>query len=156
MKKNKKTARPPVDFRDDYPRFTPGMKHTHKILVPDMLPVHFGIIGRFPPQGRWDIEVLGNDSRAVIDEGLKHVHNDTCYPALCVTGQFIDALKSGKYDPERTAVMITQSAAAAAPPTISRSSARRSKASSRMCLSSPSTSRGWKKTAASPSARKRC
>ena len=109
MKKNKKTARPPVDFRDDYPRFTPEMKHTHKILVPDMLPVHFGIIVDFLRKDGWDIEVLGNDSRAVIDEGLKHVHNDTCYPALCVTGQFIDALKSGKYDPERTAVMITQS-----------------------------------------------
>ena len=33
-----------ADFRDDYPKFTPAMKHTHKILVPDMLPVHFGIM----------------------------------------------------------------------------------------------------------------
>ena len=74
-----------------------------------MLPFHFGIIVDFLRKDGWDIEVLHNDSRAVIDEGLKHVHNDTCYPALCVTGQFIDALKSGKYDPEHTAVMITQS-----------------------------------------------
>ncbi len=109
MKKKKTNGRPPVDFRDDYPRFTPEMKHTHKILVPDMLPVHFGIIVDFLHKDGWDIEVLHNDSRAVIDEGLKHVHNDTCYPALCVTGQFIDALKSGKYDVEHTAVMITQS-----------------------------------------------
>ena len=98
-----------ADFRDDYPRFTPAMKKTHKILVPDMLPVHFGIIVDFLNKEGWDIEVLHNDSRAVIDEGLKHVHNDTCFPALCVTGQFIDALKSGKYDPEHTAVLITQS-----------------------------------------------
>lgn len=55
------------------------------------------------------MEVLKNDSRAVIDEGLKHVHNDTCYPALCVIGQYLDALKSGKYDVNHTAVMITQS-----------------------------------------------
>ena len=74
-----------------------------------MLPVHFGIIVDFLNKEGWDIEVLHNDSRAVIDEGLKHVHNDTCFPALCVTGQFIDALKSGKYDVEHTAVMITQS-----------------------------------------------
>ena len=76
-----------ADFRDDYPKFTPAMKHTHKILVPDMLPVHFGIIVDFLRKDGWDIELLRNDSRAVIDEGLKHVHNDTCFPALCVTGQ---------------------------------------------------------------------
>lgn len=104
-----KNNTPVADFRDTYPKFTPEMKHTHKILVPDMLPFHFGIIVDFLRKDGWDIEVLHNDSRAVIDEGLKHVHNDTCYPALCVTGQFIDALKSGKYDPEHTAVMITQS-----------------------------------------------
>ena len=108
MKKND-SRQDTVDFRDDYPKFTPAMKHTHKILVPDMLPVHFGIIIDFLRKDGWDIELLRNDSRAVIDEGLKHVHNDTCFPALCVTGQFIDALKSGKYDVEHTAVMITQS-----------------------------------------------
>lgn len=85
------------------------MKGTYKILIPDMLPVHFGIIVEILRRDGWDIELLQNDTRAVIDEGLKHVHNDTCYPALCVTGQFIDALKSGKYDVEHTAVMITQS-----------------------------------------------
>ncbi len=108
MKKNKQAAEV-ADFREDFPKFSPEMKHTHKILVPDMLPVHFGIIVEILNRDGWNIEVLDNDSRAVIDEGLKHVHNDTCFPALCVTGQFIDALKSGKYDLEHTAVMITQS-----------------------------------------------
>ncbi len=98
-----------ADFREDYPKFKPEMKYTHKILVPDMLPVHFGIIVNLLKKDGWDIEVLHNSTRAVIDEGLKHVHNDTCFPALCVTGQFIDALKSGKYDVEHTAVMISQS-----------------------------------------------
>lgn len=54
------------------------------------------------------MELLLTDSKNVIDEGLKNVHNDTCYPALLVIGQFIDALKSGKYDPEKTALLITQ------------------------------------------------
>src|SRR5699024_4643721 len=40
--------------------------------------------------------------------GLKYVHNDTCYPALLVIGQFLDALNSGKYDLDRTALLITQ------------------------------------------------
>ena len=111
MSKKKEEGRQPpaVDFRDEYPRFTPEMKQTHKLLVPDMLPVHFGIILDILRRDGWDIELLTNDARTVIDEGLKHVHNDTCFPALCVTGQFVDALKSGKYDPDRTALLITQS-----------------------------------------------
>ena len=101
-----------VDYTEEYPKFTQDMKETYTILVPDMLPYHFDIICHVVEKRGYHMEVLKNDSRAVIDEGLKHVHNDTCYPALCVIGQYIDALKSGKYDVDRTA--------AAAPPIISR------------------------------------
>ena len=55
-------------------------------------------------------EVLTNDSDQVKEEGLAHVHNDTCYPALLVIGQFINALKSGKYDLDHVALVITQTA----------------------------------------------
>ena len=98
-----------VDYTDDYPKFTPEMKGTYTILVPDMLPYHFDIIKHIVGRRGYRMEVLKNDSRAVIDEGLKHVHNDTFYPALCVIGPYLDALKSGKYDVNHTAVMITQS-----------------------------------------------
>lgn len=98
-----------VDYTETYPKFTSDMKETYTILVPDMLPWHFDIIRHIVAKRGYKMEVLKNDSRAVIDEGLKHVHNDTCYPALCVIGQYIDALKSGKYDVNRVAVMITQS-----------------------------------------------
>ena len=84
------------------------MKSTHKILVPNMLPWHFGIIEEVLKLEGYDVEILQNDGRAVIDEGLKHVHNDTCYPCLCVVGQYINALKSGNYDLKHTAVLITQ------------------------------------------------
>ena len=53
-------------------------------------------------------EILGNCGSAVAQLGLKYVHNDTCYPALLVIGQFLDALNSGKYDLEHTALLITQ------------------------------------------------
>lgn len=96
------------DYRTEYPHWDKSKKSEYKILVPDMLPWHFLIIEKVLKQEGFDIEVLKNDGRKVIDEGLKHVHNDTCYPCLCVVGQYIDALKSGKYDLERTAVMITQ------------------------------------------------
>jgi predicted nucleotide-binding protein (sugar kinase/HSP70/actin superfamily) len=98
-----------VDYTNDYPKWKPEYKSTYKILVPDMLPWHFAIIEQVIKMEGFDLEILKNDSRAVIDEGLKHVHNDTCYPCLCVVGQYIDALKSGKYDVNHTAVLITQS-----------------------------------------------
>ena len=88
--------------------FTPEMKETHTILIPDMLPVHFKLISSILNQYGYKTELLRNDGRSVVDEGLKHVHNDTCYPALLVIGQFIDALKSGKYDPDKVALLISQ------------------------------------------------
>ncbi len=92
----------------EYAKFTQDMIKTHTILVPDMLPVHFKLlISIFESKG-YKMELLQNDSRTVVDEGLKNVHNDTCYPALLVIGQFMDALKSGKYDPNHTALLITQ------------------------------------------------
>lgn len=98
-----------IDYTEDFPKWKDEYKSTYKILVPDMLPWHFAIIEGVLKQEGYDVEILKNDSRTVIDEGLKHVHNDTCYPCLCVVGQFIDALKSGKYDLSHTAVLITQS-----------------------------------------------
>ena len=92
----------------DYVRFTEDMIKTHTILVPNMLPVHFRLLMAIFEYKGYKVELLENDSRAVVDEGLKNVHNDACYPALLVIGQFMDALNSGKYDPDTTALMITQ------------------------------------------------
>lgn len=92
----------------DYPVFTEEMKKTHTILLPMMLPIHFALMEQVLRQHGYKTALLENDSRSVVEEGLKYVHNDTCYPALLVIGQFIDALKSGKYDPDKTALMITQ------------------------------------------------
>ena len=58
----------------------------------------------------YKLEVLINEGEQVREEGLAHVHNDTCYPALLVIGQMIDALKSGKYDIDHVACAITQTA----------------------------------------------
>ncbi|MDE6867526.1 MAG: 2-hydroxyacyl-CoA dehydratase [Clostridia bacterium] len=97
-----------ADYKNGYPVWDKSMKKTHKILIPDMLPWHFLIVQELFKMEGYDVEILKNETRAVIDEGLKHVHNDTCYPCLCVVGQYVDALKSGKYDLKHTAVMITQ------------------------------------------------
>jgi predicted nucleotide-binding protein (sugar kinase/HSP70/actin superfamily) len=44
-----------------------------------------------------------------VDEGLKYVNNDACYPAILMIGQVVQALKSGKYDVNQTSVIMTQS-----------------------------------------------
>ena len=92
----------------DYVKFTEEMKKTHTILVPDMLPIHFKMVVAIFESDGYKMKLLQNDGRAVVDEGLKNVHNDACYPALLVIGQFMDALNSGKYDPDKTALLITQ------------------------------------------------
>lgn len=90
------------------PIFTKEMKKTHTILIPMMLPIHFSLISGILRQYGYKTELLQTDHREIVNEGLKNVHNDTCYPALLVIGQLIDALKSGKYDVNKTALMITQ------------------------------------------------
>lgn len=91
-----------------YPRFTPEMKKTHKILIPNMAPVQFRILAAVMEQAGYTCELLENCGSQVSELGLKYVHNDTCYPALLVIGQFLDALGSGKYDLDHTALIITQ------------------------------------------------
>ena len=80
-----------------------------------MLPWHFQIIEKVLKLDGFDIEILHNESKEVINEGLKHVHNDTCYPCLCVVGQYINALKSGKYDLDKRRFSSRRRAEAAAP-----------------------------------------
>ena len=91
-----------------YPRFTPDMKITHKILIPNMAPVQFRLMAAIMEQAGYQCELLENCGSQVAELGLKYVHNDTCYPALLVIGQFLDALGSGKYDLDHTALIITQ------------------------------------------------
>ncbi len=88
--------------------FTKDMKKTHTILVPTMLPIHFGILVKMMEGEGYHIKVLDNMAQEVIDEGLRSVHNDTCYPALLVIGQLIDGIKHCGIDRDKLAVMITQ------------------------------------------------
>ena len=91
-----------------YPIFTEEMKKDYTILVPTMLPRHFKIMLGILRAYGYRAELLENMGQEIINEGLKYVHNDTCYPAQLVIGQMIDALNSGKYDKHKVALMITQ------------------------------------------------
>ncbi len=89
--------------------FTKEMKKDYTILVPDMLPIHFGILKQIFENDGYKMELLQTASPEMKQLGLKYVHNDTCYPALLVIGQLIDALQSGKYDVNKVALIIMQS-----------------------------------------------
>ena len=84
----------------DRVEFTKEMRD-YTILAPNMADIHFSLLINIFSQYGYRVELLKNDGRTVVDEGLKYVHNDTCYPALLVIGQLIDALNTGKYDPDR-------------------------------------------------------
>ena len=88
--------------------FTKEMKEEYTLLIPQMLPIHFGLLARILETEGFKVEMLTTHHRGIVDEGLKYVHNDTCYPALLVIGQLIDAVKSGNYDAHKVALVITQ------------------------------------------------
>ena len=84
------------------------MKKNYTILCPQMSPIHFDLIEPAVRSCGYNLEVLQNSDRTAIDTGLKYVNNDACYPSLIVVGQIMDALLSGKYDLEHTAVIMSQ------------------------------------------------
>ncbi len=83
------------------------MKEEYTILAPQMSPIHFGLIkDAFKSEG-YNLEIL-EETKEALNTGLQYVNNDACYPSILVIGELIQALKSGKYDVNRTAVMISQ------------------------------------------------
>lgn len=88
--------------------FTKEMKKEFTILAPMMLPIHFGLLQTSFRLGGYKMEILDTTGREIVNEGLRSVHNDSCYPAVLVVGQLINALKSGKYDMDKVGLMITQ------------------------------------------------
>ena len=91
-----------------YPQFTEEMRKTYKILVPNMLPVQLGLICRLMKNYGYDMELLHTEGPNIAEQGLRNVHNDTCYPALLVIGQLMDAIESGRYDIHKIALILPQ------------------------------------------------
>ncbi len=87
--------------------FTKEMAKNYTVLVPQMSPIHFDYVVKAIKMSGYKLALLPTDKHSV-DVGLKYVNNDACYPSLIVVGQIMDALLSGKYDLNKTAVAITQ------------------------------------------------
>ncbi len=94
------------------PEFTKEMRKNHTILCPQMAPIHFDMLEAAFGHSGYNVVILKDCSKDVVDTGLKYVNNDACYPSILIVGQLIHALLSGKYDLENTSVMITQTGGA--------------------------------------------
>ena len=88
--------------------FTKQMRDdNYTILCPQMSPIHFTMLQAAFNACGYNFEVM-ESNKSCIDTGLKYVNNDACYPSLIVVGQIMNALLSGKYDLNKTAVVISQ------------------------------------------------
>jgi predicted nucleotide-binding protein (sugar kinase/HSP70/actin superfamily) len=88
--------------------FTKEMKREYTLLMPQMLPVTFAMMKKVFELYGYTIEMLTTTHRGIVETGLKYVHNDTCYPALLVIGQLLEAINSGKYDKNKIGLLISQ------------------------------------------------
>ncbi len=94
------------------PYFTKESKKTHTILAPQMSPIHFELLEQAFRYSGYNVVILKDYTKEIVDEGLKYVNNDACYPTILTVGSLMAALNSGKYDVNNTSVMITQTGGA--------------------------------------------
>ena len=88
--------------------FTKEMKKTYTILVPQMAPIHFELLETAVRACGYNVVLLRECTNNTVETGLKYVNNDACYPSILVVGQMIEALQSGKYDLNKTALIMSQ------------------------------------------------
>ncbi len=88
--------------------FTKDMRSDYTILIPQMAPIHFELLETAVKASGYHVELLRECTEHTVETGLKYVNNDACYPSILVTGQMIEALQSGKYDLNKTALIMSQ------------------------------------------------
>ena len=88
--------------------FTKDMRKDYTILIPQMAPIHFELLESAVKTCGYNVKLLRECTQATVETGLKYVNNDACYPSILVTGQMIEALQSGEYDLNKTALIMSQ------------------------------------------------
>lgn len=101
-----KDTLPPIVYKR--PLFTKEMRKTHTILAPQMAPIHFEFTQEVARSEGYNFVVLAEVDNRDIEEGLKYVNNDSCYPSIIIIGQLLNALKSGDYDLGNTSIIMSQ------------------------------------------------
>ena len=88
--------------------FTKEMRNDYTILVPQMAPIHFELLESALISCGYNVKLLKECTPKTVETGLKYVNNDACYPSILTTGQMIEALESGEYDVNKTALIMSQ------------------------------------------------
>ena len=108
VREKKQTKRTIVPASYERVVFTKEMRENYTILCPQMSPIHFELLEPAFNAAGYHLVVPDVPARECVDVGLKFVNNDACYPSLIVVGQLMAAVKSGKYDMNKTAILISQ------------------------------------------------
>lgn len=88
--------------------FTKDMRKDYTILVPQMSPIHFRYLAPAVEACGYHVAMLPPVDENSVNEGLRYINNDACYPTIVTLGQIISALKSGAYDLNKTAIFMSQ------------------------------------------------
>ena len=88
--------------------FTKDMRKDYTILIPQMAPIHFELLESAVKSCGYNVKLLRDCTQKTVETGLKYVNNDACYPSILTTGQMIEALESGEYDLNKTALIMSQ------------------------------------------------
>ncbi len=88
--------------------FGKDMRRDYTIVVPQMSPIHFRLVEAAVRASGYKFDILEHASKTDVETGLKYVNNDACYPAIMTVGQLVEAIKSGRYDADSTALAISQ------------------------------------------------
>ena len=108
VRKNNPKKRKIVPANHDRVIFTEEMRDNYTILCPQMSPIHFELLLPAFRSAGYNLEIPEVSSQEAVNSGLRYVNNDACYPSLIVVGQLMHAIESGKYDMNKTAVLISQ------------------------------------------------
>ncbi len=110
MSERTKNEIKPEPFGKPFERvyFTKEMQHEYTLLIPQMSPIHFQFLETALREEGYKAVMMPSVDKYAVEEGLRYVNNDACYPTIVTLGQVIHELKSGKYDLDRTAVVLSQ------------------------------------------------
>lgn len=90
------------------PPYTTDMRETHTILMGMVSPFHSRLMECACRACGYKTALLPDVSRTAVEEGLRLVNNDVCYPAIVTVGQLVHAVRAGGYDPHKVALMTYQ------------------------------------------------
>ena len=93
---------------DPEPVFTEDMRHTHTILMGMVAPFHSRLMDAACRSCGYKTAFLPDVSHEAVEEGLRFVNNDACYPAIVTVGQLLHAVRSGQHDASRVALLMYQ------------------------------------------------